>query len=71
MTIAEMQSELTKYIAARDAILAGGVSVKVGEMQVNRASLEYIDRKIAQLRTDLYRATNGATVRLPRAQYNR
>lgn len=71
MTIAEMQAELAVYIAARDKILLGGVSVKIGEMAITRANLETLEAKISQLRTDIYRATKGATVRFPRAPYNR
>lgn len=71
MTVAELNEELQIYIAARNQILHGGQSVKLGETVITRANLPEIEKHIAYLRTCITRATRGALVRFPRVMYGR
>lgn len=57
MTTAELQAELTTYTTARDAILTGGQAYDVNGRSVSRANLEFIEKKIAELRFALQRAS--------------
>lgn len=66
-TVATLQAELTKYEAARDAILEGSQSYTVNGRSVTRANLETIERKITELqsRIDFLSTSSGSRVRRP------
>jgi hypothetical protein len=70
-TLAELQTELATYKTARDAILAGAQSYSIAGRQLTRASLEYIQSKIEDLESSIYRRGTGPTRVVPTFINNR
>nr|WP_321513150.1 hypothetical protein [uncultured Pseudodesulfovibrio sp.] len=62
-TIAELQSELTKYLDARDRILASGQSVTIDGDQYNEATFFRLEDKITDLRNEIFVKQNGGFAR--------
>jgi hypothetical protein len=66
MGLAELQADLAKYQAARDAILAGAQSYSINGRAVTRASLSDIEKTISALEARIGRQTRGgAAIKAP------
>jgi hypothetical protein len=64
--IARIETRLTQYYAAEDAILSGAQSYSIGNRTLTRASLDNIQRQIRALEGDLVKLNGGGYIRLQR-----
>lgn len=62
-TIAELQSDLAKYLNARDRILTSGQAVTIDGDQYNEATFFRLEDKITELRNEIYVKKNGGFAR--------
>jgi hypothetical protein len=66
MGLADLQADLVKYKAARDAILAGAQSYSINGRAVTRASLPDIEKTISTLEARIGRVgRGGAAIKAP------
>lgn len=61
-TATEIQADLTAYRAARDAILDGSQSYKIGSRSLTRGDLAEINREIRRLEIRLAMAQNSGRI---------
>jgi hypothetical protein len=61
-TTAEIQADLSSYRAARDTILNGAQTYKIGSRALTRGDLVEINREIRRLETRLAIAQNGGSI---------
>lgn len=62
-TLAELQADLTKYVTARDRILEAGQSSEIDGLKVDQARLEYLDKRIKELRQEITMVSSGGLLR--------
>lgn len=58
-TLYELQQDLAAYKSARDKILNGGQSVRLGDRRIDRGDLQEIERKIQSLESRVAIAQNN------------
>lgn len=61
MTATEIQEELNLYTEARNSILKVGQSYTIGAMTYTKGDLRSIERRIRELREQLYFVSNGGS----------
>ena len=62
--LSDLQADLAIYIAARAKII-NGEEISIGNMRLRRSSLEFVEKKIKELRFDIARLQDGISHSLP------
>jgi hypothetical protein len=62
-TLAELQADLVKYVAARDSILDAGQTTDIDGLRVEKARLDILEKKIKELRQEITLAGSSGRLR--------